>query len=105
MLVNNPIAGAWGYSQIGSQSKVDGRAMNDTLVTLIGGGGFVGRYVAQALLATGARVRIAQRDPRQAFFLKPLGGLGQTQFVAADIRKPDSLSRAFEGADSVVNLG
>ena len=51
MLVNNPIAGAWGYSQIGSQSEVDGRAMNDKLVTLIGGGGFVGRYVAQALLA------------------------------------------------------
>ena len=43
--------------------------MNDKLVTLIGGGGFVGRYVAQALLAAGARVRIAQRDPRQAFFL------------------------------------
>lgn len=57
--------------------------MNDRLVTLIGGGGFVGRYVAQALLASGARVRIAQRDPRQAFFLKPLGGLGQTQFVGA----------------------
>ncbi len=48
--------------------------MNDKLVTLIGGGGFVGRYVAQALLATGARVRIAQRDPRQAFFLKLSAG-------------------------------
>jgi uncharacterized protein YbjT (DUF2867 family) len=78
--------------------------MRDRLITLVGGGGFLGRYIAQELLATGARIRIAQRDPRQAFFLKPLGGLGQTQFVAADIRKPDSLARAFEGADSVVNL-
>lgn len=78
--------------------------MKDKLVVLFGGGGFVGRYVAQALLAAGARVRIAQRDPKQAFFLKPLGGLGQTQFVAADVRKPDSVTHALAGADAVVNL-
>ncbi len=78
--------------------------MNDRLVTLIGGGGFVGRYVAQALLASGARVRIAQRDPRQAFFLKPLGGLGQTQFVGADVTKPATIAQAVQGADIVVNL-
>ncbi len=78
--------------------------MMDRLVTLIGGGGFLGRYVAQALLKTGARVRIAERDPRRAFFLKPLGGLGQTQFVAADITRPETIARAIEGADAVVNL-
>jgi len=78
--------------------------MKDRLVTLIGGGGFAGRYVAQALLKAGARVRIAQRDPRQAWFVKPLGGLGQTQFVAADVRRPDSLARAIAGSDAVVNL-
>ncbi|WP_093664748.1 complex I NDUFA9 subunit family protein [Sphingomonas gellani] len=74
------------------------------LVTLIGGGGFVGRYVAQALMRQGWRVRVAQRDPRQAFYLKPLGGLGQTQFVAADVTRPDTIARAVEGADAVVNL-
>ncbi len=74
------------------------------LVTLIGGGGFVGRYAAQALLRAGWRVRIAQRDPRQAFYLKPLGGLGQTQFVAADVTRPDTIARAVEGTDAVVNL-
>jgi len=78
--------------------------MRDRLVTLIGGGGFVGRYVAQALLRGGARVRIAGRDPRKAFFLKPLGGLGQTQFVAADVTRPDTIARALAGADTVVNL-
>lgn len=78
--------------------------MKDRLVTLIGGGGFAGRYVAQALLKAGARVRVAQRDPRSAWFLKPLGGLGQTQFVAADVRRPDSLARALAGSDAVVNL-
>lgn len=78
--------------------------MKDRLVTLIGGGGFLGRYVAQALLEGGARVRIAQRDPRRAFFVKPLGGLGQTQFVAADITRPESVARAVAGSDAVVNL-
>ena len=78
--------------------------MKNRLVTLIGGGGFLGRYVAQELLAAGARVRIAQRDPREALFLKPLGGLGQSQFVAVDVRKPDSVARAVQGADAVVNL-
>lgn len=76
----------------------------DHVVTLFGGGGFVGRYVAQALYKTGVRVRIAQRDPRQAYFLKPLGGLGQTQFVAADIHDPASVAAAIRGSDAVVNL-
>ncbi|VVT24247.1 Complex I NDUFA9 subunit family protein [Sphingomonas sp. EC-HK361] len=79
-------------------------AMKDRLVTLVGGGGFLGRYIAQALLAQGARVRVAERDPRRAWYLKPLGGLGQTQFVAADVTRPDTVTRAVQGSDAVVNL-
>lgn len=78
--------------------------MKDRLVTLIGGGGFLGRYVAQELYRAGVRVRIAQKRPRDAWFLKPLGGLGQTQFAAADVTAPDSVARAIEGSDFVVNL-
>lgn len=78
--------------------------MKDRLVTLFGGSGFIGRYAAQALLTAGVRVRFAERDPRRAFFLKPSGGLGQTQFVAADLRRPDTVARAIDGADGVVNL-
>lgn len=78
--------------------------MKDRLVTLIGGGGFVGRYVTQALLKAGARVRIAQRDPKSAWFLKSQGGLGQVQFVGVDVRNRESLIRAISGADAVVNL-
>lgn len=76
----------------------------DELVTLFGGGGFLGRYVAQELMRGGARVRIAQRDPREAYFLKPQGGLGQTQYVPVDILKPDSVRRAAAGSTAVVNL-
>ena len=78
--------------------------MKDKLVTIFGGGGFVGRYVVQALLRGGARVRIAERDPRHAWFLKPLGGLGQTQFVAADVTLSDTVRRAVAGADVVINM-
>ena len=74
------------------------------LVTLFGGGGFLGRYVAQELLRAGARVRVAERDPSDAWFLKPLGGLGQTQFVPASVTKPATVEHAVEGADAVINL-
>ena len=74
------------------------------LVTLFGGGGFLGRYVAQALLQRGVRVRIVERDPKRAFFVKSLGDLGQTQFVAADITKADTVRRAVAGSDVVINL-
>jgi len=78
--------------------------MKDALVTLIGGGGFLGRYVAQDLLKRGARVRIVQRRPRDAWFLKPLGGLGQVQFVAGDVARPETMANALAGSDAVVNL-
>lgn len=78
--------------------------MKDSLVTIFGGGGFLGRQVAQAVMARGGRVRIAQRDLSTALRVKPLGALGQTQFVAADIRKPASVAHAVQGSDIVVNL-
>jgi NADH dehydrogenase len=74
------------------------------LVAIVGGGGFVGRSVAQALMATGARIRIVQRNPRAAVAVKALGNLGQAQFAAGDVTKPATLERAFTGADAIVNL-
>lgn len=76
----------------------------DRLVVMFGGSGFLGRYIAQALLAQGVRVRFAERDPKRAWFLKPQGNLGQTQFVAADVTKPESVAHAVRGADAVINL-
>ncbi|SER40623.1 complex I NDUFA9 subunit family protein [Sphingobium sp. YR768] len=78
--------------------------MKDSLVTIFGGGGFLGRQVAQALMARGARVRIAQRDLAVAVKVKSLGNLGQSQFVGADIRKPATVARAIAGSDIVINL-
>jgi len=74
------------------------------LITLFGGGGFIGRYVCEALLKAGARLRIAERDPRKAFFLQPLGGVGQVGLTGADLARPATIKRAVDGADAVINL-
>jgi NADH dehydrogenase len=89
----------------GQSGKADGMTVKtDRLVTLFGGGGFVGRYVAQTLFRAGARVRIADRAPKRAYFLKTLCGLGQIQFVRADIGDGGQVAAAVDGADAVVNL-
>ena len=74
------------------------------LITIFGGGGFIGRYVCEALLKTGARIRVAERHPRRAWFLQPLGSVGQVSLIAADLQRPETLARAVEGADAIINL-
>jgi NADH dehydrogenase len=82
----------------------DGKELFGRLVTLVGGGGFLGEHVAQALLARGARLRIASRTPERAFRLKPLAPLGAIQFVRCDVTQPQSLAAALADSDLVVNL-
>jgi uncharacterized protein YbjT (DUF2867 family) len=76
----------------------------EQLVTVFGGDGFVGRYVCEALLKSGVRVRIACREPRLAHFIQPLGQVGQAGFMKADITNAASARAASEGATAVVNL-
>ena len=79
-------------------------SLRDKLVVLIGGSGFLGRHVAQELLARGARLRIASRHPERAFAVKALGNLGQVQFARVDVAKPARLAAVLAGAHAVVNL-
>jgi uncharacterized protein YbjT (DUF2867 family) len=74
------------------------------LVTIYGGSGFIGRHVVRAIAKTGARMRVAVRRPELALHLQPLGDVGQINAVQANVRFPDSLLAAAEGADAVVNL-
>jgi uncharacterized protein YbjT (DUF2867 family) len=74
------------------------------LVTIVGGSGFLGRYIVQELVATGTRVRVAVRRPNAAMFLKPLGQVGQIQLIAADVRDERQIAAAMHGADAAVNL-
>ena len=75
------------------------------LVTVFGGGGFIGRYVCEFLLQSGVRVRVAQRDPRQAYTIQPLAEVGQFGAVAADLGNAASVRLALHGASAVINLG
>lgn len=79
-------------------------ALNGKLVVLMGGSGFIGNYVAQALLERGARVRIASRNPERAFRLKPLADLGQIQFARCNAADRQSVEQCITGADAVVNF-
>jgi len=82
----------------------DGKELFGKLVTVLGGSGFFGKHLAQELLARGARLRIASRNPERAYCLKPLGNLGQVQLVRCDVTRPESLAAALAGSDAVVNL-
>jgi NADH dehydrogenase len=79
-------------------------ALNGKLVTLMGGSGFIGNYVAQALLDRGARLRVASREPERAFNLKPLAKLGQLQFARCDVTDRRQVEQVIQGSDAVVNL-
>ncbi len=77
---------------------------SDRLVTVFGGSGFIGRHVIRALAKRGYRVRAAVRRPDLALFLQPLGTVGQVHPIQANLRYPDSVARAVDGADAVINL-
>lgn len=79
-------------------------SLQDRVITIFGGSGFLGAHVAQALLARGARVRIASRNPERALKLKPLANLGQIQFLRCDIRDEAAVAGALYQADAAVNL-
>ena len=73
------------------------------LVTIFGGSGFVGRYIAQRMARQGWRVRVAVRRPNEAHFVRPYGRVGQVEPILANIRNEDSVRQAVSGADAVVN--
>jgi NADH dehydrogenase len=73
------------------------------LVTIFGGSGFIGRYIARRMAKEGWRVRVAVRRPNEAIFVRPYGVVGQVEPVLANVRDDDSVRAAIHGADAVVN--
>lgn len=76
----------------------------DTLVTVFGGSGFLGRHVIRALAKRDYRIRVGVRRPELAGHLQPLGRVGQIHAVQANLRYPASVQAAARGASVVVNL-
>ena len=73
------------------------------LVTIFGGSGFVGRYIARRMAREGWRVRVACRRPNQALFVKTYGAVGQVEPVLCNIRDDASVRAALAGASAAVN--
>ncbi|MFL9499892.1 complex I NDUFA9 subunit family protein [Rhodopseudomonas palustris] len=76
----------------------------DTLVTVFGGSGFLGRHVVSALARRDYRIRVAVRRPELSGHLQPLGRVGQIHAVQANLRYPESVAAAMRGAHVAINL-
>ncbi|HEY2706947.1 MAG TPA: complex I NDUFA9 subunit family protein [Caulobacteraceae bacterium] len=72
------------------------------LVTVFGGSGFIGSQTVRALAKQGWRIRVAVRRPWQAYRQRMLGDVGQIEIVQANVRVPETVQRALEGAEAVV---
>jgi NADH dehydrogenase len=77
---------------------------SDTLITIFGGSGFLGRHVVRALAKRRYRIRVAVRRPELANHLQPLGTVGQIHAVQANLRYPASVEAAVRDASVVINL-
>jgi uncharacterized protein YbjT (DUF2867 family) len=77
--------------------------MQDELVVVFGGSGFLGKQIVRMLAKQGCRVRVPMRRPHLGADLRVMGGVGQIQLVQANLRFPESVARAVEGADAIVN--
>ncbi|WP_170606583.1 complex I NDUFA9 subunit family protein [Ruegeria arenilitoris] len=73
------------------------------MVTIYGGSGFVGRYIARRMAVEGWRVRVAVRRPNEAMFVKTYGVVGQVEPILCNIRDDASVAAAMQGAEAVVN--
>lgn len=73
------------------------------LVTIFGGTGFVGRYIASRMARAGWRVRVVTRDPANAVFLRNYGVVGQVEPIFGNIRDEATTRAAIHGADAVIN--
>jgi NADH dehydrogenase len=80
------------------------RANADTLITVYGGSGFLGRHVVRALAKRDYRIRVAVRRPELANFLQPLGRVGQIHAVQANLRTAASVEAAARDASVLINL-
>src|ERR1700721_4563953 len=76
----------------------------ETLVTVFGGSGFLGRAVVRALCKRDYRVRVAVRRPELAGHLQPLGKVGQIHAVQANLRYPASVEGAMRDSHVAINL-
>jgi uncharacterized protein YbjT (DUF2867 family) len=87
-----------------AKPAMNARSNSDTLITIYGGSGFLGRHLVRALAQRDYRIRVAVRHPELAFHLQPLGKVGQIHAVAANIRNAASVEAAARDSHVLINL-
>jgi NADH dehydrogenase len=78
--------------------------MQKKLVSVIGGTGFLGRYVVQALAQQGYRVQVIARRATRAMHLIPVRAESEVVLRDGDVTRPKTLQGALDGSFAVVNL-
>ena len=78
--------------------------MNNQIVTVFGGSGFLGRHTVRALAKAGYRIRVAVRFPANANYLPPMGTVGQIQLVKCNVTDADQVAEALKGSVAAINL-
>jgi NADH dehydrogenase len=76
--------------------------MEINTVAVLGGSGFIGRHLCQALAAAGYRVSVATRDRERA--KEQLILLPTVEVAVVDVHEPRELAAFLRGAEAAVNL-
>jgi uncharacterized protein YbjT (DUF2867 family) len=78
--------------------------MNQKIITIVGGTGFLGRYIVRRLAKAGYTLRVISRHPDAALYLKTAGDVGQVVLMGGDIARPETIAGKLEGSFAVINL-
>jgi len=73
-------------------------------ITIFGGSGFLGRHAVRALAKSGWRIKVACHHTNRAFFLRPLGQVGQIALIKCDVTDPEQVEAVLQGSDAAINL-
>jgi uncharacterized protein YbjT (DUF2867 family) len=77
--------------------------MRNRRIAVLGGSGFIGRYIVKRLAAKGAMILVGCRHAEDAKFLKPMGFVGQIETVNLAIGDEALLAAFLAGNEALVN--
>jgi len=78
--------------------------MKNQICTILGGGGFIGRYLVRNLTKKNYRCIISTRQPFQKGYLKTQGTPGSIEFIEWKSENFSELEAAIKNSDIVINL-
>ena len=78
--------------------------MNQKIISVIGGSGFIGNYLVDKLLESGYYVKVISRKSKSKKNFYPSARLGQYSLINCDICDKKKLSKVLEGSSFIINL-